>query len=470
MKKGIAAVLMVLAAVLIGLSVAYHYIEGQQNQVYVTETALAGDPKAAEGINLNFKACDSDTGKLFWNIDHIVSDESKTKAQFQKVKDGHYDVFWTQPYVDIESDLFYSSSPFDYSPASKEIAKDVAKRTQNSQTHEETHLLRDYYEYYPVNLNIQFPGYYVNDAPSDVQYFKIPVPDKYTIDVSVTKNQAGEITSYDVTSPYTSLNIPGQNIFTTSGCYLVLDKASYELELGEDVREISEKWEIDLPEDMRGIHFIPFAKSVEGSRFLNIDLAHARMAYPLSSDCRVMDLRLSADEKKLLLLTQEKAAVYLSVIDKESMELQQKIFLFQENQEIWVLTMSQENGRLLTIFDDGQFYLFTQKGNQYHMELSDNLHQVDALSEIKLREPFLSFDYDGKSLALAAYDADDSYYEDLTTSYLCLFDKEGLQYAGCYRSSLGRKKASTNGVVPAITFYRKNDTLPKSASAIKVKL
>lgn len=71
---------------------------------------------------------------------------------------------------------------------------------------------------------------------------------------------------------------------------------------------------------------------------------------------------------------------------------------------------------------------------------------------------------------MAAYDADGGYYEDLTTSYLYLFDKEGLLYAGRYRSSLGRIKAASNGIVPAITFYEKNNTLPESTDAIKVQL
>ena len=145
MKKTIAAAVMVFALALLALIAIYFYVNPQQDQVAIEETVLFGDTKAAEGLTFTTTACDSCSRKLLWKTEYVVSEQPKTTTQFQRVKDDVYSPDANLDYIELEEDCFISSSDILSDeivrtlPEDHPVISDVASRTTNGKTREETH-------------------------------------------------------------------------------------------------------------------------------------------------------------------------------------------------------------------------------------------------------------------------------------------------------------------------------------------
>lgn len=490
MKRSIITAGLVFVIALAGLAITYFYVNGQQDQVNIRETVLKGDPAAAEGITLKFKTCDVDTGQLLWNTDYRISSGAQARSEFQRVTNGRYCEDW-----DKNEASFYEAFPSGHnsdeensvekfpSSAIEDLIKDIAGRTKNGETLTETYQMKDYFDYYPLDLQVDMteekPYIGVNTSTSD--YFKIPAPENYPLDVSVTKDGQGNITSYDILSAGNSLTVDTKSLCTSDGCYLALDTPYYTTDyVTEESGDENTTIKIPLSDKMRAIHYLPFiAKEKDDQKWYEVDWKNARPVYMIPAGVKVSDIQSSPDGKNLLLFTEEQGQTYFSVIDMESMKLLQKICLVHDKKTSYMV-MKNHGDDILVFLENGQFYLFTQKGNQYTMELSDHLYRMSVLKDVSMRPPFLSFDYDGKRLAIAATDVGDLLEVYNCSCYLFLFDKEGLQYAGYYKNSLSHKVMYTGSsyrVCPANTFAKgtsnKNITYINNRSkidALEVKL
>lgn len=490
MKRSIITAGLVFVIALAGLAITYFYVNGQQDQVDIRETVLKGDPAAAEGITLKFKTCDVGTGQLLWDTDYKISGGSRAKTKFQRVTNGRYCEDWNK-----NEASFYEVFPSSYhsdeensvekfpSPAIENLIKDIASRTKNGETLTETYQMKDYFDYYPLELQVDMTeekpcvGVYTSDST----YFKIPAPDDYPLDVSVTKDQQGNITSYDILSDGNSLTVNTKCLCTSAGCYLALDTPYYTTDyVTEESGDENTTIKIPLSKRMRAIHYLPFiVKEKDYRKWYEVDWKNARPVYMIPAGVEVSDIQSSPDGKDLLLFTEEQGQTYFSVIDMKSMKLLQKICLVHDKKTSYMV-MKNRGDDILVFLENGQFYLFTQKGNRYRMELSDNFHQVAAMKNVALVPPLLSFDYDGAQLAFAAADIRDIYDINNGSCYLLVFSKKGLQYAGYYRNSLYRTPSDTGSAYetrPANTFdegtFHKNVTYIDSRSkidALEVKL
>ncbi len=470
MKKYIiiAASLFFLAAVC--LPVTYFRIDDMQDQVEIKETVLAGDAAAAAGTTLRYKVFNR---QLLWDMEYKIGSQKKPKIRFRHVSVGGYN---TEPVPESQAgfltDLYGSSSSSGsiesmIDASAKPLVFDVAKRTKKGKTRKETHLLREYYEYFPARFSVDMHGVHIAPPDAPESYFKLPIPEDYEVRISITKNSRGDISAYSIDDAEDGLYSESStaSTCTDSGCYVALNPSSYYQAESDTSRDIP------LPADMRGIHFVPFLSygSGDDDKWFRPDLEHARLLYPLPEGTRTLALQKSSDGKSLYHLTKEKGGIYLSVIDIKSMKCQQTLSLpgKSASRELAVFE-EDDDGNILMILSTGRFYLLTQKGKQIEIALSENLQSIDGLSGARPSEGTLSFDYDGRRLAMAFYNIYD--IDSDSTSYLVLYDKGELQYAGCYESSLApRDVAMEYAVTPAFAYTRGGQGLT-AVDGIRVKL
>ena len=424
------------------IAVSYVSISGQKDQVAIKETVLAGDPAAAEGIGLKFRVCERETGQLLWRTDYRIGRRPQSKTVFERIRGGRY----SEDLIE-SSASFYGDFPMgtnnsgdtvdsEESAAIKALIRDVASRTENGRTHSETLQMKDYFDSYPLSLQISLleKGSLINVDTSQVQGFKISVPDHSSICVLVTKDKDGKISNYQI-SPDSLLSIETKSVFTPDGCYLIPEAPSYSNRHTAVVEDgsVGERPQRRLPASMRGIHLLPFkAKEKDGSKWYQVDWEKARLIYPISSGVEVCAMKLNPDGSKLLLFTTEDGEHCVSVIDRKSMKLLQKIHL-EGGRGAAYQNMECRSSQIFVLLDNGQFYLLTQKGAQYDTELSGRMKPFPHIKDGAWLT-FRSFDYDGKRLVIAA-----SFHID---GYLFVFDKKGLQYAGCYQNSLYHESAA----------------------------
>lgn len=475
MKKTIATAFMVFSLALLSFIVIYFYVNQQQNQVTIDETVLFGDVKAAEGLTLTTSACDSRSRKLLWKTEHVVSEQPKTTTQFQRVKDDVYSPDANLNYIELEEDCFISSS--DILPEDHPVISDVASRTANGKTREETHRLREYYQYYPVKLSMDISGINIDKASLHTDYFEIPVPADYSIKVTVKKDEKGKIIRYEMAPVHSYFEPDIEGLFTTNGCFVALPDLKYEADHEGSADGDDEEWlymkDLRLARAMRGIHFVPFVAEENKGNKLRADFDNAKLIVPLPSTSQVLRMQQSQDQKKIIVLLRERGELVLSVIDAASKKVLQRTPLQQISAQRNMNMIKEKDGRLLIVADDGQIHLLTQARNQYRIKISGSLEQVIKRGEFSSLPSYWSFDYDGENLVLATFSEPfDGRYPNCSV-YVFLYRQNKLKYAGYYKNSLNKENAGSESgfvVAPVITHNKKGHAIYSSVDGIDVKL
>lgn len=465
MKKYIiiTGLLFILAAVC--LPAAYIHINDMQNQVKIKETTLAGNAAAAAGTTFRYKIFNRN---LIWKMEYKIHSQKNTKIRFSHVSVGGYGADPVpESQAGFSSNLFGGSSSSGsiesmIDTAAKPLVYDVAKRTRDGKTHKETHLLREYYEYYPARFSVEMRGVYMGNADAPEDYFKLPIPKDFQIDISVTKNSRGQISGYSIDEKDRQLEPSAKSACTDSGCYVALNPPSYYQAKSDTSRDVP------LPAGMNGVHFVPFLSYGDENTWFKPDLEHARLIYPLPEGTNTLTLQKSIDGKILYLVTEEKKRIFLSVINIKSMKCLQKLSLPDKFSDPELTVFKEDDGNILVMFSTGRFYLLTQKEKQLEIALSQNLQNIDGMSDADPSTGTLSFDYDDNRLAIAFFNL--RFIDTDSTIYLVLYDKSGLQYAGRYENSLApRDVAMEYAVAPALSYTKSNQELT-AVDGISVKL
>ena len=404
MKKYIiiTALLFFLAAAL--LPVTYFQIDGMQDQVEVKETTLAGDASNAAGITLQNKVFNR---SLLWDMTYEIDSQEKPAVRFHRVSHGGYS---SEPVpksqAGFSSDLYGGSSSSGsveslIDVSAKPFVYDVAERTKKGKTRRETHLLREYCEYFPARFFLDMEGVHVAPPDAPESYFKLPIPEDYKVRISVTKNSRGDISAYSIDNAEDGLysESSAASTCTDTGCYIALNPPSYYSPEADASRDVP------LPADMCGIHFIPFLSYGNGDddKWFRPDLEHARLLYPLPEGTYTLALEKSSDGKGLYHLTKEKEGIFLSVIDVKSMKCLQKLSLPGKSESPEQAVFKVDASSILVILSSGRFYLLTQKEEQMEIALSENLQSIEGMEDACPVAGTLSFDYDGNRLAVAFY-------------------------------------------------------------------
>lgn len=412
---------------------SYGWVNQAKDDVVIEESVVYGDKSAAEGIAVtNRTTCDY---HLFWNTVYRVGGDLSvsttfTFSQARLEERNRAD----QPALSLYSntDFGISGNNLDleaehYSPetAMKPVIA-VAERTPAGGTREETVFLRDYYEFYPLTLDmdIQDTRLAMNQEIrlAFADYLRIPIDPGHQVKISVTKDDEGNIIEVNSSTVSGWAELSAASAATDSGCYFALSAVN------------DQGVAIPLPAELSGIHYLPFEKKGE---FLLPAVGQMRLVYPLDQRTRVLHLGQSAGSR-LLLLTRKDRAATLSVIDQETRQLLQKIPLLKGREEVIVREIQQKDSYLLPIFSDGSFSLLTDEPESgYKIQLSGNLFAGEGLDP-DLPYYDLTADYDGRRLAVAFYQYHRQWDDSLCRTYLLVYGREGLIYAGQYDHSADR--------------------------------
>lgn len=441
MKKSLIIVFILLIISITVIYGAHSQIDSVKDQVIIKENVLFGDKKNAEGITVTSRV--HYDNHLFWDTMYTIRDELDIKTNFTFSQSRRNEDYIHKSQISLYPNLNFSMSSSGAIDLENEMQFpnkpiiDVASRTKDGETHEETVAFRDYYEYYPLTLDVSYdfpvdPMYNCKETDYG-KYFKIPVPPEHTVKISITKNEAGGINDISCNSLKNEVGIYTSGVLTDNGCYIAITVT----------KSYNNNKSLKLPQGILGIHYLPFQELKPSAIRRNIDIENASLVYPLDSEkCQILQLKKSKDDSKLLMFTRENDEVMLSVIDINTMELLQKINIHKSKQP-GICAIKQYDDFLVVTFDNNEFCLLTFDKGVYKIELSDSFNSSgNTIQDINYND--MVFDFDGERMAAATYI--DKYQ--FSSDYLLVFDKTGLTYIGEYSNSLDNTDDSSQFIRP----------------------
>lgn len=441
MKKGI----WILAAAAVGsivfLAAAASGVNAASEQVSLAESTVSGDAVYAEGFHLSLTAEVQYT--LFWEIDCAFGAEPETKAEFTFARsdddrmgflETDEETFWMD--LNIPLEIYY----YGYYALGEENAYEIpeefpaelvlaaAESTAAGETFSETVRLRDYYTYFPFYTSVtlyedgvEAQGYDRGEFFAD--YFRIPVPEDYLIDVSLTKDSEGYITEIEM-APHDGEELP-VCIYDSMGdvCYFTFFGASD-----------TDTYDFSNTEGGFGIYCLPYGVSEDGT---TEEMTTLHTLCSLDPSAEVLSLEANEEQDALLLFTEEDDAVTVTVIDPESGETLQKLTAGSAD-------LRKTGFSLWNTADGG--YVFQTKSGLTWVGYSEEEEVYTSLfcpltadaQDVYLDEADdLDFICTGERLAYAYTD----YGEISTAFHLLVLDESGILYEGEYSSNLDAAQA-----------------------------
>ena len=411
MKKSLCLALILLIAGPVMFVAGGFWVDREKDNVVITTTTLYGNPEEAAGIRLHMVSQWQD--QLIWETEYTLgSGETVSSFSFSSWGENwpkteaamitadcivHWGTVGVGP-----GDNYSSKSAFNFEKSYLSRAvKAVMDRTEPGERRTETVLLRDYYEYYPLQFHLQkhlpdgysLQVYYDESEGYFTDYFQVPVGDDIE-QIILEKDFAGEV--IDVQCEGLS-GASFQNVyaFGEDGCY----HAFYLERWGDE--------EMEEPGETFGIYYYPYIEEWGHSGRLTIDPEQARIVSSLEAGIELVDMALNESQDRLYLVTKEENVYYLNVYeaDKGSLALSQKLPVRSDLAEKddgyeprWAQMSVQENG-VLQVWQDGSFVFAVSNGDE--MEIWEPEQFPSIQSFVFPSENVWSFD--GQRLALASF-------------------------------------------------------------------
>lgn len=468
MRKATMAALLLLILSVGGVCFAASGVYEAHDQVVLTETVVYGDRAAANGLTVRL---DDMYGRhLFWDTTYAIDTQTRTETKYSF---SASEISESRPRT--YSGISMGAQPsFETSQgAETEMGRAYQELYDSLKPGESTSVtfrLKDYMDYYPISVSLDLPGVYdsiegeetpdwVPDRGSPYyallkirDYFRIPVLEEECYEVSIQKYEASNV------SGSRGMDVAGSDHFymstfsdlTDDACYFTFDAHSQEGKLMDLSR---------LPEGY-GIYRLPYEEvryNESGQRVCSVDGDGLAMVCPLDPDVRLLRLKVSEDQTRLLLHAVENGEYRLTVIDLETMEVLQKLKIadWPEGYLSWqhydgdgyvaILLYDLQELAVVAVTDGGEYEL------RYTCEIDPNQ------SERLFSRAATAFD--GERLAFAG-GLDDLYGSYYTCSFfLTVYDPSGLVYHGEYRNSL-----STGSYPNSAYFCRSRNYGPPSLS------
>ena len=453
-----------LCAVLV-VTAAASSLQGSRDEIIVTEETVAGDPAAAKGLQvqttLNLQR------QMFWKTSYEVCAEPEAETDFR-----FYQSRQQHPYEERMGDVTISLASKNFGISGRvsldaedhdadlmmEPVKDVASRTNAGETRTEVVQMCQYYDWYPLQMDPISHGVdglmFIKTAQSVFlqQYFRIPVPEEDCIEVTVQKNENGEVVDVDCSDWYGNYadKPPAQVVraddpddpdsfsaYEEKEAPLYMEEPAY---LFSD-SVVTEDWaylllcgNVDLSHGQSGygLYRIPITwhEQWENYRYSepqpHLELEQIQNIYPMDPAFSE-NVRLEAGkaETELLLFEDTAAGLVLTVLDTTDFSVMQQMELGQQvHPSVW----HHEEMLILQYWDyeaESQYLQVLQwQDGQYSFWMETEDFPTSGYGI--LSAPVFCFD--GERLALANYNE----YYGSTTHRIMVYDQTGLLYTGDY--------------------------------------
>lgn len=477
MRKALILLLVLAVLAAGGITAAALQLNSSADAVLLQQQTLYGDVSAAAGLRIDSSLHSG--RRLFWQLSFPLTENPGATVEMRQyltpqdtsgsdshrhsgVTMGAYARGGASTSGDFEENGWLDvGEPFQ---TLTPVFADVAARTPNGEQRTETVHLRDYFEYYPLSVDVDISGnslYLLPDgsepAPAALSaafaaYFRIPVLAGNTVEITVGRDAAGRVQELQVSDPENS----GPELF---GPGAVTEHAAYFALRADSRLDLS-----GLPDGF-GIFCLPYEMGTALSSNRPLPVIHPEQlccVYPLARDAVIADMRLT-DEGTLLLFTLQDGSLWLEeltlpdtagvplhplyrhqLLPAEGLDAFRAAVLFED----CLLVFNTQNEMLLLQRDAAGAF-------------QPVLHaDITAAVDAGLALPYghdAVFTWDGARLAAVQYRAWTG-MEGCCDIYAAIFDGSGLRYAGLITSTLSRNRgADSDGQVRPV------DAAPLSA-------
>ena len=479
MKKSI-FIFILLLLISVGSIIAVHaVIYPEKDNISLKETVLYGDKSAAN--ELHVKTNLGSDNHLFWTTECNIGEKNEvlTDFTFSHKAQQHFYEGESSAISLYTSDNFGLQGGVDTDIIKNEAIKAAIENSAPGETHTEKIRLKDYYDFFPLNININFElknsgsgisysymrddldfwGDEYNDDLNKnlyedfVNFFRFAVPDNYMQKITVGKDDKGNVIDLSLES-YLSSDDPDTadsaltpdvsptfyldtiSALTDDACYftfLLNDSAV-------DTSFISGGY---------GIYCLPFEvlEDDSDSVFNQVKLhsEQLKMVYGISENAEIKELELSPDGTKLLLVTEENGSFFLTVLDAKNVKELQKIEIMQKGSDVnsaFDRTFLYD-GFMVVANVDGRLTLLSEDSSGLYNNIFTTAPVLGEY-EYLLWDYNSGFAWDGEKLAMATYayqkyDYDDGSYglAQKCSFIVTVFGSDSkMLYQGYYASSL----------------------------------
>ena len=425
MKKSFIAFLLLFALAAAVLTVSCFVLLDWQDDIAITEITEYGHISAAEGLEIQLKVWRED--QLLWKSVFAVEKEPQAKTDFT-----YKYVEYEQPRVQVGNVIMPAADiSFGISGSNLELAaheeglmikpvNDVVARTAAGETRTETLYLKDYYEYYPISLDLEISYGYFDGKPERVEYhpgqidvsdiFRIPVQDHVQVKVEVIKDSSGglQYVQSDPASAESGLGVRHDGFVTQNAAYVALTDPGRN---GPDYSQIQlgyGLYQMPLEVENRGDHV-----SVEG---LYEQLTNVwPVDYP---NAIITAVEGSADNERIYLTTREQDGYWMTVISTGDHSRIARFSIGQMESPSVLL----EEGVLAVIGYDSQFQ--EKRIVAFDMQTWEKWLDASLPADQDYEMVYPVAVYDGTRLAVA--DRKSGY----SRIRLLIFTETGLEYMG----------------------------------------
>ena len=489
MRTRFVIVILLLTLALGFLPAVHGAMDEKKDDVTIYETALWGNPAAAESLEVT--TLTHMDQRLFWKTtfrpgsgapaetEFTYSPERKTtrgdydNSQMQvSFAEANYGIGGSMTMEELESEEYITMYM-----GSDSLGKlwtpmvDVARRTPAGETYSEDVRVADYYDYYPMRVNLYFDSSHMDEyiyfnetkKANDLltKFFAVEIPEKAMLNVTIRKDGYGTVQELDCRYSDSIENeelgwLYGQDLgihtaLTMDGGYIILSREkddpsnSYETVLNSP----------RLREDY-GIYYFPLAEYVpENVVYVDgrnpervADMERLGNVFPLGDDVNAVNLYYHKDADQLILITEESRHIWATIIDRTSMTELQKIDLGAIDEREYVDNVLVQGELLLVSVMEPYSEEKPQRENRLVM-----LKEEDGSWTVELQTPiswpdqgrYVQFDpywqakflWDGQRLAIAQYE---NYWSSCDV-YVLICTEGELEYGGKYQ------RRDTNGGV-----------------------
>ena len=473
MRKAFALLLVLVRLCSAGIISAHAVINRERDQVTITASTVYGDKMAADGLNVIRNA--HWDHRLHWSTEYDISAEDSYKTDFEftvNQERGEYSGSYSSDGISFSSYVHGGMSSSHGITAEsladgmfrgyEELCLDVMSRAPAGEEYSEIIELKDYYEYYPLDIFIDLSELYsihttrdgteyigsvqgddINEVEESIREFiKIPVREGDMLEVKVYKTDAGDVIELDVAPYYGEsgdYDSGGYDSYTDYYLYTdTTDKATYfTFNSGKAI-------DFSYIPGGYGLYCLPFGKTIEfeGEEYPTVDHEGLANVYPLSEDTIIQDFFTNKAEDKLLLVTYEDGQIVLTVIDAATMETLQRINVAEADGDIGVYSVTDYDDILILQLAAKQIaVLDILENGEYSLNYVTDRYP-EGMDELYWFTTETSWAYDGRRLA-AGWDLQqaDPPYDNCGYS-IAVYDESGMLYFGSYESGLmsGRER------------------------------
>ena len=416
---------------------AHGQLTAQGEDVSVTETVLFGDKKEAEGVAVTtYGYFSAGMNKvLHWkSVSSQRTDGLQTESEYCLNDTDAWNVPSNIPSATFDlraglpEDCSYDEVAPELDNSLKKVIEDASEGTQPGKTSTKIVDLSDYISSLPLYFRVF--GRHGDDFVTDSGYFQFPLAENGFWKITTTKDAQGKLTEASIASA-AKLDLWSLTAFDSEShlLYLAID----------EFYQGSAAWSI--PADQCGIHKIPLKKIADKEnpdQAIYPDMSRAELLYPLDPDTKIRSMEVDSYRNNLLLFTEENGQLLMSVISLDDGTLKQKLVVFAgADDPSEISPMPQVRKDYILIWDQAQspgfLYLCPDKdGSGYHIEGQSAFDGIMPEGYV-ISERADAFDGDRLVIACQPYDDNG---RPINSSYLMVFRKSDLVYAGKYQNSL----------------------------------